>query len=683
MLKSSSVRSFSPDKHHIPLLSYGGSRNHPPRDPRSRIWRSAVVAGQLLILALAWGFWGVVVYRKRLPLPDGTANFLHSSPGESTLIITLISTVLSIFGTFLFTTSIRHALARRMTEPISLLALSAGIELSKGSFLLTSRHIRWTVTTLFCTAMLRTLTAGWTTLLTPTSIILQVDMSGTELDMQSDAFSHLMDQLYSANDSGSASGSYTGPAMELSGTSAAGRKFGLPSILNFNGASYNISTGGVLPNNGEYNGTAVSSNKTGYDYSGGHIPTRVSLEGLDVNYQGLSRNYSMIQQGYTANVTCQQWNLDYRQPPTGPPMWESSSYGSILVGNWNPFDESGANYTLRKWDWETLCPTGIWAGKLHVYDVTLMTIADENDVVLSNTGLIPARLCASQTLDGNATAQQFILVLQGMYAYDFIPQTICQVVPIYTTVRVDYSGGIISVSEIINQTKPDASGVNAFPSAYAADTINARFYTAQNLWGNTIGDSLSSIFSTQEVQNGDANAILNAILEDYLVGVIEFMGTYLRSGFSADGNFPNNELPSNMSIPFSGTMQVETIGWAYDSYTYLLALVPTTVVALLTIAAALFRPSQGSGFTGEGDGDSDVIGGTVPFNPADSLHVIMASSAGSLSQALAGFRTTAVSDNENVRVRLGFTADGRRALVVDDTSAFLENREGSKSSMIS
>ena len=144
----------------------------------------------------------------------------------------------------------------------------------------------------------------------------------------------------------------------LSGIAAAQYSLGTPGTFDFNGVKYNISTGtcgstffstadmyhgvgGVLPAAPSYNGTSdpVTDNKTGLAFAGGLVPTH-----LDVHFpgghaiDGLYHEFTLQQQGLTANVTCHQTN--------------TSSAGSLnLNSSFYPIPVPLANGTTDYWLW--------------------------------------------------------------------------------------------------------------------------------------------------------------------------------------------------------------------------------------------------------------------------------------------------------------------------------------------
>ena len=109
------------------------------------------------------------------------------------------------------------------------------------------------------------------------------------------------------------------------------------------------------------------------------------------------------------------------------------------------------------------------------------------------------------------------------------------------------------------------------------------------------------------------------------------------------GSFPDNIIPGNVSSPVIGTMYVSTIGWMKRSPTYLLAILPITIIAILTLACAVYSIEQAWKEWRKGSQ-------RTTFDVSNTLHLIMASAAGSLR--LNGFNDEGISHNEDVRIQL-------------------------------
>ncbi|KAG2065372.1 hypothetical protein BDR04DRAFT_170540 [Suillus decipiens] len=175
---------------------------------------------------------------------------------------------------------------------------------------------------------------------------------------------------------------------------------------------------------------------------------------------------------------------------------------------------------------------------------------------------------------------------------------------------------------------------------------------------STMGDTLYSIYSsTTNTSIGDNLGNQTQVyreLEDYWRGVVEFSATFLRSGFMAEGSFPNDTIPPDLLSLVNGTMYILTIGWTQRSTTYLLAIFPITIITLPTFACTLYSYLQARRERG---------GHRTTFDATNTLHLIMASAAGGL--ILGGFDKHGIINNEGVKVQLEESkSDGTKKLVL-------------------
>ncbi|KAG2121771.1 hypothetical protein BD769DRAFT_984557 [Suillus cothurnatus] len=603
-----------------------------------------IISVQIFILAFGYGFLGVVAYLQYLAPPDSVCELMRSYPAEVTMIVTLIATMLSVTAATLFTLSVKQALRHRMWKPISLIHLSAGVALAQGSHILELRYIGLTVLTLFILGMLRLLTAGWITLLTPAYFMWPVQLNGSEIDITGSAFANLLRQEFLANgltDIQDSSFEILDIGGMLSGVTAAGFTFGLPGTFDFNGAKYNVSTQGVVPTIEEFSGSdgVPNANGTRLGFSGGNVTVNTGVvPGLLSSVhipQGFSRNYSMSQQGLTANVSCRAIDSNQTQY-----LWDTNN-SYLIYANAAASNDSIAG--LRLWNISTNCGTN----SLTTYEY-VTTVDANGNTSSSGSGFLPSVVCQGP-MNMNQSYTNFTILTQGFYKYEFLKASICDVVPLLTTVRADYSNEQIS-SEVTSSTpfRPE----NAELLSFIASVARFQSINSQGLTSSTIGDTLYSIYSSTTI--GSINNNLNDTqvyieLEDYWRGVVEFSATFLRSGFMATGSFPNNEFPNNVSSQVTGTMFISTIGWtrwAKKSPTYLLATIPLTIVAILTLTCALYsilealREKHGWGEHHR----------THHFDVSNTLHLIMAFAAGSL--ALEHFGEEGIAYNEGVMVQL-------------------------------
>jgi len=240
-------------------------------------------------------------------------------------------------------------------------------------------------------------------------------------------------------------------------------------------------------------------------------------------------------------------------------------------------------------------------------------------------------------------------VMMGECKYDFIPPTICEVTPIVTNVVADYNNGIISAQNPQNYYALGESNPTALSFIVGlAVWIGGR---AQGPVGNSIGDSVFLIQSTQQQDQTTTNATINTILEDYWRGVVEFGGTFIRSGFSAEGTFENNVIPPNMTRSLQGVSYVLTMGWSYQSVGTLVTLLPQTFIALLTFVVLAMA-------------GGDAIALRDRFDLTDVGDVILSTTSNSagLQGVPAGAQKKVRTERESVQLQV--TDDGRKVLML-------------------
>ncbi|KAG0702650.1 hypothetical protein DFH29DRAFT_1079402 [Suillus ampliporus] len=610
------------------------------RIPVNFLCNIAVISSQVIIMAFAYGFLGAVLYYDHLAPPDQVGNLWRQYPGELTVVVTSIATVLSVVTATLCTISIREALRHRMSRPISLGEISAGVALAKGSVVLRPEYLRLSILTLFVFGVLRLLTAGWTTLLTPSYFQWPIQMNGSELDITGSAFSSLLYEAFQAQ----GVRDIRDNAFEvlyidgvLSGVATAGNTYGLPGTFNFNGAKYNISTQGIVPTIEDYagsDGVPNAANGTRLGFSGGRVIVNTrTITGKHTSVsipEGFSRNYSMTQQGLTANISCRAMDSSQTQY-----VWETNNYDDIYSNSAASNDTIAG---LRVWSTTANCGTNTLTTQQYVTVVN----ADGTSSP-SGSGFLPSIVCPGLT-NMNQTYTSFAILSQGFDKYNFLNATVCEVVPFLTTVRADYSNGLIS-SVVTSSTafQPENANLLSFITGIS------RFHSlnAQGLRTNAIGDSLYSIYSsTSNTSIGNSLGTQTQIyqeLEGYWRGVVEFSATFLRSGFMVVGSFPDNVIPDNLSSPVNGTMYISTVGWTKRSPTYLLAILPITIITILTFACTLYSIVQ----TWK---DRQTGRHRTTFDVSNTLHLIMASAVGDLSPK--PFDAFGINYNECVQVRL-------------------------------
>ncbi|KAF8548269.1 hypothetical protein OG21DRAFT_781446 [Imleria badia] len=581
--------------------------------------------GQALLLAFAWGFLGAVLLEEPLTLPYSVANYMYLRPSETTLVVTLIGTVLSLATTSCFALALKEALRHRMHKPISLIKLIGGITLARGEFVFSFQHLLTTLVTISMFALTKLMVSSWSTLLTPTLVALHIpSTSGSELNLDSSYFeSQLGAQLVS---SGNALGN--GNSVEiidtdglLSGIATAQYSFGVSGVLNFNGVLYNVSTGGVLPAAPGFLGSSqpAQPNNTGLGFVGGFVPNHVQFP----QSQAILSNYTIQQQGLTADVTC------YQIPAQTVGIPQSSSL-PVSIFNGTATELTAYAYTMA-------CDQGE---------------SSQQDYVLrsssSSASLVYSLVCPYPVGQSNLDWSTINVTSGGTGKYLFLQETTCEITPKLTTSLVTYANATLYAT-VINSTAMSSNNSNL--SLFLASVIDYQSQNSQGLVANSIGDALYSIAVTTTTALDNGSPMDPRLIEElYWRGVIEFSGTYLRSGFSAQPI----TIPDDGMVSVTGHHTITIMGWSKRSPTYLYTVLPVTFFFLFTYAAigyALWhmfveRHSKKKFAT---------------FDPTNPLHLIMVSStrvsgekeACNLEgERLGGFDSRGIQDNEDIRVQL-------------------------------
>ncbi|KAF9222450.1 hypothetical protein BS17DRAFT_189880 [Gyrodon lividus] len=273
-----------------------------------------IVVAQLLIFIFACSWLAVEIAEQCISFDGFLTQMIVAQPRISTTVVTLMATAFSLASTVLFGFSVREAMRHFLWKPRALVEVSAGVALVKGSPMFKWGYLRVTIVTCFVFVVLKLLVTGWTTLLAPTLVSCYYVIEGTELSITSPAFSDLLaielnafaptiihDDSFPIIDVGGS----------VSGIAAAGVSFGMPGIINFNQAKYNLSTGGLLPAIESFAGskTPPGTNGTRMQFSGGTTIVNTTIShgssGSIRNWLGIQRNFSVHQQGITADVNCQ------------------------------------------------------------------------------------------------------------------------------------------------------------------------------------------------------------------------------------------------------------------------------------------------------------------------------------------------------------------------------------------
>ncbi|KAJ7212813.1 hypothetical protein B0H12DRAFT_1079372 [Mycena haematopus] len=576
-----------------------------------------VVCGQMILLITAWGFFSAVQTRGFIALPSSTALWVIAHTHLVTVIFTMISTGLSLCSSFLFSWGIRQSITLYLHgEGMSLAAFISSVKISSRSLILDARKGRWSAMSIAVFVLTVVQTSCWSALITPGQIDFEAPLTASELDLSNP-------RLQSLQSGGTLDYCVVNTSQTESGYAAVKSGIGFPASVTLMDQTFNLSTAGILPQT--LYGVNASSWFTGSDAT--FIPTTLGSdivlpEGL------LSSSYSMTQQGFTADVTCEFQDL--------------------------PADTTIASYAALQWE-NNIQPS------VTLFEMTSTCVdpkvAVEGEIVAflklaANTECHTVSSSYAYTVDdpdpnymlmvGCETASAYSLIFQGVGLYSFMQTAVCTLAPKITTVQVDYSDAGINTTQI---TEGDPIDVGGPAGLSALITIYEMQLFAQATSTNVVGDQLRALIEDADPAFQDATVL--AALEEYIRGVTEYSGSV--ETFSS----PNCRVPVDMAIPSEGFLHGEIVGWRKIPINTFYVMIPGTVVAIATIWVVLMTL-----VTHAGDPEGE------PFDPANAMHIVAASAAGGLHNVFAGTDATALRRAEGVHVVLQSIAGQAPALHV-------------------
>ncbi|KAJ7080258.1 hypothetical protein C8R44DRAFT_992515 [Mycena epipterygia] len=555
-------------------------------------WAFLVISAHLLLLAFGWGFYIAVRARGQIALPASTAKRAQENPHTTTILVTLMGTCLSGVSAFLFAHALRRSLALSLSRPMSLAALRATVSISTRTVCFNRQDIKWTMLSLAFFILTGVQTTGWSTLLTPISIVLTTPLVGSELDFTSDVFlqysqSGIFDDCFQSD----LFSQVTIDTAE-SGLASAQSVVGYPSSLNFNYRTYNVSTGGILP-------AYLEPVRSTAGRLGNETIPAVTHSVKPLPQQAFVTNYSMVHQGLTADVACQVVPLNTLPMSlniTEVPLINAA--GSRTYYSWYAWMDPGCN---SRWN-----------------DTWQMTD--------SNNSTIIGLSCHNPRDPFLDAGKRYIFFVS------------CTVSPKITAVHVDYaSSGNIDTTLLSATNSSDLGGPAGM---FAFSTIMDMFVVSQGISADTIGNHISSVMRTLPNSQWTDTDLLEEILAAYFRGVVEFSGSLLRTCISETVTPFADGIPANMTRSTEGIYRTETLGWSFTSTPTRVILLPTTLIALSSIAVILFAWIQNPG----------QMGRRMDFDATNPLHLMAAAAAGGMNDAFKGLGSREIRDGEKMAV---------------------------------
>ncbi|KAF7358314.1 hypothetical protein MVEN_00880800 [Mycena venus] len=574
-------------------------------------WPLAVIFGQSLLLALSWGFVAATRARGQITLNIVVAEALQRYPRGTTYVFTLVATGLSTFSSYLLSQAVRHAVVMYLKRPVALSSFDFALSISKQSLIFDQEFqaLPWVFTAaVFYFATIQQ-TSSWSTLLPPISIQVATPLEGKELDMTTDAFHSRFNDLwlntttlYSFVDSALLS------IIDASGSTRANWAAGYPGALAFEGYAYWNSTGGTIPIQ-LYPAANIAQ---------GHLPT-LPTKPLPSFYT--SFNASMHQQGLTTSVSCQLQNLNAN---SDPPLTSVIEPANLTLSN-QPYTIVEAGSTCN--------------GQPISYPV----ISGGNDTLTINT--LSALVCPSTYLPDTTT---YRIIIAGRGGYDPVNigagegSVVCEITPVIQNVVTSYSiFEIAYVSSTVDPNYPPSQGGASGMGWAAVYGLATAIELGQGPFRNAVGNSIVSIFRDKRIQT----ISYPALWEQYIQGVIEFVGTALKWELTFPTGPLGGDPPDTMLRKINGTILTATFGWQYDATANLLLLLPITFVAFASIVIVLVPTVQYRGCM--------VAARHKDFDPGNPMFLLAAASAGGLGNTFADLTKENVEAGRKTKVTLG------------------------------
>ncbi|KAF7368602.1 hypothetical protein MVEN_00184100 [Mycena venus] len=559
-------------------------------------WQTVVILGHIALQVLAWTFFIEVERRGVMPAPHPLTSLANKHPRFATQIVTLVSTALAACSSFLFSFSVRKSITIRLQRPVSLTSFQCAMKISSLSLILSPRKWKWTVTSIALVLITGVQTSCWTTLLTPIQVTIGTPLSGSELDLSSPL-------LKQAQTTGVLDNCETSPSRLTSfvlgqtdsGYAAVEGNMSLPASFTAIGRNFETSTAGVYP-------------MTMFDVDASSLfPGMTTIPGtltpVGVVPDGFSQTYSMMQQGFTADVSCTFSN-------NTPPVQKDVMRGS--------------------------------GDKDEIVHVTMTSdCAGRQEPDLNTVSVYVGGESHSLLMVGCGTGENYTLAFSSSPVIAVIGKSpiSCTFTPRITTVKVDYPSMNISSKAILTKTN-DAGAildVDGPAGLSALQTLYRAFYYGQGSESNRIHEQFVDLIGT----NPTPETVLRS-MEEYIRGVVEYSGTLLRACLSGrNGTFPDG-VPANMTIRTTGMLYTQTLGWNRWSAREYWILFPGTLVALSTITIVLVAVGKHAGKTPR-----------VPFNPSNGVHLIALSVVGDLRDRFTGTEEEDLERAESFQVVLG------------------------------
>ncbi|KAF8188764.1 hypothetical protein K438DRAFT_1971942 [Mycena galopus ATCC 62051] len=272
--------------------------------------------------AAAWGFFGFLQLRRGVALPSQLAAWAKANPHTVQWVSTQIATILAFFSTLLFAWGVRQSITMRLHgDGMALVTFVSFVKISTRSLILNPRRRKLSLMSIAIIILTGVQTAGWSALITPRAVVISTPLIGHEIDLSSP----LLSQIHNDGVDYCVVNSTGLPAFIVSqiesGYTAVKGDLSFPAILTVMDQTFNLSTGGILPL------TLSPVNASTWFQNATTIPATIKpTQDLP---EALDSSYSVSQQGFTADVSCEFWDSEDETIPRL--FWQNNT-----VNDWNP-----------------------------------------------------------------------------------------------------------------------------------------------------------------------------------------------------------------------------------------------------------------------------------------------------------------------------------------------------------
>ncbi|KAJ7702771.1 hypothetical protein B0H17DRAFT_1127712 [Mycena rosella] len=570
-------------------------------------WPVFVICGQLILQTVAWGFFAAVEHRGFIALPVGLAAEVKAHAHYVTMISTMVSTGLAASSSFQD--------LRPLTRPGS---PEVEVEVEP--------HVHR------CIVLTGLQTSGFATYSSHISHLRRAQMA------------HIAHTGCDCNRNTGLLTAFTVGQSE-SGYALAKYLQGYPASFTLMDQTFNISTSGILP------ATTINVDAAARWFP--DITTIPStMRGLEDLPDGLSADYSMDQQGPVFRICA--WDRKLMRSRIfrrrNLRLQKSHRRHHAITAPCNRYREG-----LEFAEFKSNGNYYILSNYLRLSGTCKFPMGKPNYLIM---------IACPQPADNYSELFAFnknslIFSSAGLYS---TPTIVCSLSPKITKLNVYYTESVITPTEYLAEPIPDPDG----PAGLSAvATIRNMLFFGQASSSNAMGDEIHSLLTDLPFEKWDADTLVLAntvapyvnIAGPSIVPHIVLSQIFRACLSGINGTFPDG-LPADMTIPTSGTVLTQTMGWTRFSASALLFLLPGTLVALATIIVVVVALAEHAGDLPE-----------HVFDPSDALHLVTAAAAGGLSGAFTGTSDEEIEAAERMIIVLGAIPGRGPALFLHGTKS--------------